>query len=333
MQLEKPVGITYKMIKERLSKPGRMQFRLWQAVVVLLSAMLTVLGGCRMDVTDVTDTKVAVRYVPTPLLLDVPSAFAITDHSPVSGATAQALNREVMISFDAPLLAGTVSRSSIRLWQDRQLVDASLVYVNDTRTVRLVPRKALLPNRQYRVEVTSRLLAETGDPFAGVEWYFTTAGEIGATSQATLDLCGNERALAMLDAINQARLNGQQCGNHAMPAVAPLAYQCQLAEVAQSHASDMARYQVLSHLSSDGMGLADRYQTFGISWDRLAENIAATSTDSMPSVMSKWMGSEPHCKTLLDPELTHFGLGQSQGGTFHFWVQNFATGVKETDQE
>ena len=319
------------MIKERYSKPSRMHFRLWQPIVILLSATLIALGGCRMDVMDESDANLAARYAPTPLLLEIPSAFAITDHSPVRGATVQALNREVMISFDAPLLAGTVSKSSVRLWQDRQLVDASLVYVNDTRTVRLVPRKPLLPNRQYRVEVTSRLLAETGDPFAGVEWYFTTAGEIGATSQATLDLCGNERALAMLDAINQSRLSGQQCGKHAMPAVAPLAYQCQLAEVAQSHASDMARYQVLSHLSSDGMGLADRYQTFGISWDRLAENIAATSTDSMPSVMSKWLGSEPHCKTLLAPELTHFGLGQAQGGTFHFWVQNFAKGVKEMD--
>ncbi|MCH8531568.1 MAG: CAP domain-containing protein [Saccharospirillum sp.] len=320
------------MVKEREIRTGPGQPGLWRlAVVTLLSALLMVLAGCRMDVMDDTNTSNAVRYAPTPLLLDQPSAFSITDHSPLRGATVQALNREVMISFDAPLLAATVTNSSVRLWQDRQLVAANLVYVNDTRTVRLVPRQPLLPNRQYRVEITSRLLAETGDPFAGAEWVFTTAGKIGATRQSTIDLCGSEEALAMLDAINQARLNGRQCGVHAMPAVAPLAYQCQLAEVAESHADDMARYQVLSHLSSDGMSLADRYQTFGIAWQRLAENIAATSTDSMSSVMSKWLGSEPHCKTLLDPELTHFGMGRTQGGNFQFWVQNFASGVQEVD--
>lgn len=319
------------MVKECLFKPSQVQTGLWLPCFVLLLVTLLVLAGCRLEVTEETRSSTTLRYAPTPLLLGQPSAFAITDHSPVSGATAQALNQEVMISFDSPLLAGTVTNSSVRLWLDRQLVAANLVYVNDTHTIRLLPRKPLLPNRVYRVEITPRLLSETGASFAGVDWTFTTAGEIGATSQSTLDLCGSEEALAMLDAINQARLNGRQCGEHAMPAVAPLAYQCQLAEVAESHANDMARYQVLSHLSSDGMGLADRYQTFGIAWQRLAENIAATSSDAMPSVMSKWFGSEPHCQTLLDSELTHFGMGRSQGGNFHFWVQNFASGVQEAD--
>lgn len=98
-----------------------------------------------------------------------------------------------------------------------------------------------------------------------------------------------------------------------------------LAAVARAHSYDMAYSGFFDHMSQDGRSPADRIKNAGISYRRMAENIAA-GQDTAASVVEAWMGAEGHRANILDPELTHLGVGLAvaEGSTYKFyWTQCF----------
>jgi len=60
--------------------------------------------------------------------------------------------------------------------------------------------------------------------------------------------------------------------------------------------------------------------------DLVAENIAAGQT-SPEDALGAWLHSSDHRKNLLDPRLTHIGIGMAVGSYEHrykiLWVQSF----------
>lgn len=105
----------------------------------------------------------------------------------------------------------------------------------------------------------------------------------------------------------------------------PLIWSNSLAAVARAHSYDMASLGYFAHNSLDGRTPAERIKNAGISYRRMAENIAA-GQDTAAAVFESWMESEGHKQNMLDPELTHLGVGlaASDNSQYKFyWTQCF----------
>ncbi|MCL2573877.1 MAG: stalk domain-containing protein [Defluviitaleaceae bacterium] len=90
--------------------------------------------------------------------------------------------------------------------------------------------------------------------------------------------------------------------------VPPLIWHDGLAASARAHSADMARNNNFSHSSSDGTSFSARMAALGIPNMGIAENILAGG-QTPEAMMTGWMNSEGHRGNILDPNLTHIGIG------------------------
>lgn len=99
-----------------------------------------------------------------------------------------------------------------------------------------------------------------------------------------------------------------------------------LTTAAQVHAADMLARSYYNHISPEGTTPRQRVQAAGFVGDVVAENIAAGQT-SAADALGAWMHSTEHRRNLLDPRLTHIGIGMALGSWEHrykvVWVQSF----------
>lgn len=102
----------------------------------------------------------------------------------------------------------------------------------------------------------------------------------------------------------------------------------ELAEIARSHSSDMARRGYFDHISPDGISAADRVRAAGLRYRFVAENVAMNQGMKDPAQVTVrgWMDSEGHRANILDPDLTQTGVGVavSEKGALYF-TQLFLT--------
>ncbi|HBL25858.1 MAG TPA: hypothetical protein DD490_03380 [Acidobacteria bacterium] len=107
----------------------------------------------------------------------------------------------------------------------------------------------------------------------------------------------------------------------------PLELDPRLNTAAQIHAADMLARSYYNHSSPEGTTPAQRVKEAGFVADMVAENIAAGHT-SVADALEAWMHSAGHRRNLLDPRLTHLGVGMALGSYDHryrvLWVQCFA---------
>lgn len=254
-----------------------------------------------------------------------PSGFGVASRSPETGATNGAPVGDISITFTDPLISSTVSADTIALEHNGSPVATDISYEDGSRVVMVRPDEPLAPNTEYSVRVSEDLMAEDGSQFSGDSWSFTTAGNIGSTSQAAIDQCMSERDLEMLDRINDARAGDRSCGDEFKPAVAPLAWNCTIAEAAQGHSEDMADNNFFSHTGSDGLGIAERLNNAGYEWSAAAENIAA-GQESVQQVMQAWLDSPGHCVNIMGQNYTEVGaaLAENEESEYRlYWTQDF----------
>ena len=126
-----------------------------------------------------------------------------------------------------------------------------------------------------------------------------------------------------LDRINQLRARGCNCGNTYMPPVAALNWNSQLEMAALGHAQDMSRKKYFDHVSKNGRTLKDRIFETGYTYNGyqsyfIGENIAMGQR-SIREVMDGWIGSEKHCKNLMNPDFKEVGIAVVNS----YWVQDF----------
>ncbi|WP_095153668.1 CAP domain-containing protein [Pseudomonas sp. Irchel 3E13] len=131
----------------------------------------------------------------------------------------------------------------------------------------------------------------------------------------------------LLEAINSARAQPRQCGNQAMAATRPLAWNTTLAGVAQSHSRAMANQNFFDHIDRDGRTPGDRAELAGYNGQRISENIAA-GLDSPRKVLDGWLASPGHCANLMNPALRELGAAyatdpKSDAGIY--WTALFGT--------
>lgn len=106
----------------------------------------------------------------------------------------------------------------------------------------------------------------------------------------------------------------------------PLELNPRLTDAAQAHAEDMLARSYYNHVSPEGTTPRQRVRAAGFMTDLVAENIAAGQT-SPEDALGAWMHSSDHRRNLLDPRLTHIGIGMALGSYEHrykvLWVQSF----------
>ncbi len=126
-------------------------------------------------------------------------------------------------------------------------------------------------------------------------------------------------ALTALDLVNQTRQAGCKCGTRNMPPVAPLRLHEQLMTAAQLHSADQAGMQKMDHRGSDGSSVGTRLTRSGYRWQAVGENIAWNYPD-INAVTEGWFSSPGHCRNLMNPDYTVFGIGEKD----LYWTQVFA---------
>jgi uncharacterized protein YkwD len=115
-----------------------------------------------------------------------------------------------------------------------------------------------------------------------------------------------------LAAVNQARSVNQICGSTPFGPAPPVSWSDDLAMAAYLHSVDMATHPFFSHTGSDGSSPGDRITREGYRWTAYGENIAV-NYPTVEAVMQGWLGSEDHCRNIMNPAFTEIGAGYAIG--------------------
>ena len=115
-----------------------------------------------------------------------------------------------------------------------------------------------------------------------------------------------------LDAVNQARYVGRNCGSTSYPAAPSVAWNNALATAAYLHSEDMATNQFFAHTGADGSSPETRITRRGYDWRTYGENIAV-GYPTVSAVVQGWLGSDGHCRNIMNPSFTEIGAAYSDG--------------------
>jgi uncharacterized protein YkwD len=102
----------------------------------------------------------------------------------------------------------------------------------------------------------------------------------------------------------------------------PLRLDPTLCRAARLQALDMAWADAISHKGLGQTSLGWRVTQSGFKWWIVAENVAA-GQPTPAEVMRAWMASPGHRRNILDPRLTHLGVGcvdRFDSFYFRFWA-------------
>jgi hypothetical protein len=102
------------------------------------------------------------------------------------------------------------------------------------------------------------------------------------------------------------RMVNEQRAAHGLP---PLRIWPELTQVARAHAAELDERRVLIHATASTGNLKTRLQTRGMRFTLAAENLADAATPRQ--ALAAFLASPGHKRNLLDPALTHMGVGLS----------------------
>lgn len=130
-----------------------------------------------------------------------------------------------------------------------------------------------------------------------------------------------QRTLAheVLVHVNAARIAGATCGETQRPSVPLVGLSEQLIQAAQAHSDDMLAMGKLTHTGSDGSSPRERIARTGYQAANWGEN-AAWGYTSEAAVVVGWLGSVPHCTSIMNGDYTE--IGAARAGSY--WTLVFA---------
>lgn len=123
----------------------------------------------------------------------------------------------------------------------------------------------------------------------------------------------------LLDMINAIRTKGCRCGTDSMPPVDPLVWNIKLEQAAWLHSKEMYDSSYMSHTGKNGSSAADRIRKTGYNLKTYKENLAL-GVLTEKTVLKGWMGSETHCRAMMDPHLKETAVARYA----NFWTQELA---------
>lgn len=124
----------------------------------------------------------------------------------------------------------------------------------------------------------------------------------------------------ILRGVNAARASGVTCGTTAKPPVPPLKMHDLLIQAAQAHSDDMLAMNKLTHTGSDGSNPGQRIARTGYQYTTWGEN-AAMGYPNEAAVVKGWLGSTPHCNSIMSASFTEMGAARAG----NYWTLAFAT--------
>lgn len=130
----------------------------------------------------------------------------------------------------------------------------------------------------------------------------------------------NVNKATLLQLVNDVRKKGCTCGSTVMPAVGAIAWNDQLAKAAYDHSVEMNTQDYFSHTGLNGSSAGERITTAGYHWRSWGENIA-NGYRSEEAVMNAWLGSEGHCKNIMNGGFKDMGAGRDG----NYWTQDFGS--------
>lgn len=149
-------------------------------------------------------------------------------------------------------------------------------------------------------------------------WSCSTKSMAAATDQPGAGaLLLNLNSEIILDAVNNARKKGCNCGGKYMPPVPAVTWNDQLAQAAFNHSKDMNENGFFSHDSPKGSP-GERIRKAGYNWKAYGENLAYDDTDEK-GVVQGWLKSPSHCKTIMSPLYKEIGAGRAGA----YWTMDF----------
>ncbi len=140
------------------------------------------------------------------------------------------------------------------------------------------------------------------------------------TNNDSASLVYNVNKTELLQFVNSVRTKGCTCGTTAMPSVGTLVWNDQLAKAAYDHSVDMNVNNYFSHTGLDGSSPGQRITAAGYAWNSYGENIAKGYTNEQ-AVINAWLGSEGHCKNIMNAGFKDMGVGRMG----NYWTQDFGS--------
>ncbi len=133
--------------------------------------------------------------------------------------------------------------------------------------------------------------------------------------------------LHFLDLTNEARRQGQRCGDQLFRSAPPLTWNEQLATAAQGHLNDLIRLNFRGHVNPEtGSTPETRARAAGYPSDLVGENAAYDSV-TPEDALRTLLDSPGHCRTLMNPDWRQFGAAMGNGTPdtvfATYWVQDF----------
>jgi uncharacterized protein YkwD len=138
------------------------------------------------------------------------------------------------------------------------------------------------------------------------------------TNNTSGNVVYNVNKATLLQLINNVRQTGCNCGTTAMPAVAALVWNDQLAKAGYDHSADMKTNNYFSHTGLDNSDPGQRITAAGYTWHAYGENIASGYTTEQ-AVVDGWLNSEGHCKNIMNASFVDMGVGRDG----NYWTQEF----------
>jgi uncharacterized protein YkwD len=130
----------------------------------------------------------------------------------------------------------------------------------------------------------------------------------------------NVNKATLLQLVNDVRKKACTCGTTVMPPAGAVAWNDRLAKAAYDHSADMNTNDYLGHNSLDGSNPAQRIAASGYHWSSWGENIAQGYTTEQ-IVINAWLGSEGHCKNIMNGGFKDMGVGRDG----NYWTQDFGS--------
>lgn len=153
------------------------------------------------------------------------------------------------------------------------------------------------------------LLAPASPALATDEATIRRAAELINNIRARLDACGDEGMLAV-----SARPAAEPTATAASPRIAArprLRWNPVLARTARAHSESMAHEGYFDHVDSRGRTVGARAREAGYRYRVVGENLAA-GHPSIDEAVRGWLLSDSHCRNLIDPRFTEFGIARVQ---------------------
>jgi len=134
---------------------------------------------------------------------------------------------------------------------------------------------------------------------------------VACASDQALDPASDTRIESFVDLMNAHRTS---------VGCPTLAWNPDVAAVAQAHSEDMIARDFFNHTNPDGESPFDRLHAAGITYTAAAENIAA-GYPTAEAVLQAWLGSAGHRANIENCSLTEHGVGLLDTHWTHLFIR------------